>query len=564
MPYVPPASSGGGVSDGDKGDITVSASGATWTIDAGVVTNAKSANMTTKTYKGRTAGTTGAPEDVAVATLKTDLALVKADVALGNVDNTTDAGKPVSTAQQTAIDAKVADAINNNTTTIAPSQNAVFDALALKADDSAAVKLTGTQTIAGAKTFSTPIAPASVQTMSASVGGGVPTPPNNTTTFLRGDGTFAAPSSGFADPLTTNGDIIARISASTTRLAQGSNGTFLGVSGGTLGYYTPAGGGDVAGPASATNNAIARYDTTTGKLIQDSNVQITDLGSLSLPLVANPVVADADRINLFGRKVGGRMFPSFMSPSGLDSALQPLMARNKIGYWNPPGNATTVPGVFGFTAPTVVGTATSRSVATTNGATRMRRLGYVSVAGAGGIAEARVAVAQFSGGSGADDGSGFFYLTRFVPSNAASVSGERFFIGLRNVTVAGTNVQPNTFTQTIGLAQLSTDSTQFYIVYGGSTAQTAIACGTALGAPTTLSTAAFELAIFSPNSLVRTYYVQVTNIFTGETFNTTLNGTTVQVPSETTLLSHRAFKTNNATALAVAFDICSIYIETDT
>jgi hypothetical protein len=32
--------------------------------------------------------------------------------------------------------------------------------------------------------------------MSATVGGAVPTPPNNTTTFLRGDGTFAAPSGG--------------------------------------------------------------------------------------------------------------------------------------------------------------------------------------------------------------------------------------------------------------------------------------------------------------------------------------------------------------------------------
>jgi hypothetical protein len=32
--------------------------------------------------------------------------------------------------------------------------------------------------------------------MTATVGGAVPTPPNNTTTFLRGDGTFAAPAAG--------------------------------------------------------------------------------------------------------------------------------------------------------------------------------------------------------------------------------------------------------------------------------------------------------------------------------------------------------------------------------
>jgi hypothetical protein len=40
------------------------------------------------------------------AQLKTDLALVKGDVGLGNVDNTADADKPISTATQTALDAK--------------------------------------------------------------------------------------------------------------------------------------------------------------------------------------------------------------------------------------------------------------------------------------------------------------------------------------------------------------------------------------------------------------------------------------------------------------------------
>jgi hypothetical protein len=40
-------------------------------------------------------------------------------------------------------------------------------------------------------------------------------------------------------------------------------------------------GGDVVGPASATDNALARYDTTTGKLIQNSLVIVDDTGSVT-------------------------------------------------------------------------------------------------------------------------------------------------------------------------------------------------------------------------------------------------------------------------------------------
>ena len=52
---------------------------------------------------------------------KTLLALVKADVGLGSVDNTADTAKPVSTAQQTAIDAKIGGSVGSTTNRLVKS-----------------------------------------------------------------------------------------------------------------------------------------------------------------------------------------------------------------------------------------------------------------------------------------------------------------------------------------------------------------------------------------------------------------------------------------------------------
>jgi uncharacterized protein DUF5907 len=59
----------GGVSDGDKGDITASSSGATWTIDNAAVTLAKMANLSAPSKLiGRFSGGAGVPQEITIST----------------------------------------------------------------------------------------------------------------------------------------------------------------------------------------------------------------------------------------------------------------------------------------------------------------------------------------------------------------------------------------------------------------------------------------------------------------------------------------------------------------
>lgn len=61
----------------------------------------------------------------------------------------------------------------------------------------------------------------------------------------------------------------------------GTNGQVLTTNGaGTLSWATNA-GGDASGPASSTDDALARFDGTTGKIIQSSAGILNDLGDLS-------------------------------------------------------------------------------------------------------------------------------------------------------------------------------------------------------------------------------------------------------------------------------------------
>ena len=62
--------------------------------------------------------------------------------------------------------------------------------------------------------------------------------------------------------------------------------------------FTSTGDGDVDGPASATDNAVARFDSASGKLIQNSGVLISDANAIS-----GVTDFDVDNININGNTI---------------------------------------------------------------------------------------------------------------------------------------------------------------------------------------------------------------------------------------------------------------------
>lgn len=121
------AVAGGGVSDGDKGDITVSGSGATFTIDNDVVTYAKMQNMTTSRLLGRTTAGSGDPEEISAGTglsLSAGSLSVSNDTTTQKVEIVKNSGAVISTRKQlnfiegTNVTLTIADDAGNNQTDI--------------------------------------------------------------------------------------------------------------------------------------------------------------------------------------------------------------------------------------------------------------------------------------------------------------------------------------------------------------------------------------------------------------------------------------------------------------
>jgi hypothetical protein len=99
------------------------------------------------------------------------------------------------------------------------------------------------------------------------------TAPDQTVSIASGTGISATGTYPAFTVTNTAPDQVVALTAGTGISTSGTYPNF------TITNTSPSLGGDVVGPASATDNAIARFDTTTGKLLQNSVVTVGDTGA---------------------------------------------------------------------------------------------------------------------------------------------------------------------------------------------------------------------------------------------------------------------------------------------
>ena len=167
----------------------------------------------------------------------------------------------------------------------------------------------------------------------------------------------------------------------TTTGAAGSAATVTNVgssSAATFNFVVPqgaagTGSGDVTGPASSTDNAIARFDSTTGKLLQNSTVTVSDVGAVaaaSLTLTTDLAIADGGT----GSSTAGAALTALgAAASGANSDITSLtglttdltVAQGGTGAGTFTANGLLIGNGTGAVTATAVGTATH--VLTSNG-----------------------------------------------------------------------------------------------------------------------------------------------------------------------------------------------------
>lgn len=249
----------------------------------------------------------------------------------------------------------------------------------------------------------------------------------------------------------------------------------------------------------------------------------------------------------------GELYTQDINGASVPMALQGCIGQRKVGLFNAQGNSTTV-SLMGLAA-TAAGTATARTVATTNLGTSLRRVGYVSAATAGASAGIRNNALQWSRGnfSSSNYDGGVIMRARFVLGQVQA--GMRWLVGLSATAGAFANADPSTFLNFVGFGVDAADANISLMHNDG--AGTATKQGTGIDGRTVNSV--FDIFIGAvPRSTSWECYIN--RLDNGQYAEDNFSA---DMPASSALLSYQLWINNGATAAAVAIDPSIVYLETN-
>lgn len=275
-----------------------------------------------------------------------------------------------------------------------------------------------------------------------------------------------------------------------------------------------------------------------------------------------PSPPPAANVSMFGRSIGGRLMPAFMGPSGLDSVLQPHIARNRVSWIQWVGTAALANTQVGFpVAPTYLGTVTMRTPDATSLYQSIRRLGLVSAATAGSNGYVRIAASHWLRGNVADMG-GFHWISRFGVADPSPVANALMFVGFTGANGAIANsTNPTTLANTIGVGQIPSSNNLQIITNRsqatGYTIDTGLLCNVG-------NTAIWDVAMFSAPNDDKVQFTIQNLANSAQSYYTSVVANSTNLPLGNTTLIPQMWRSNNTAASVVAIDVISLYIETDT
>jgi hypothetical protein len=524
---------GGGVTDGDKGDVTVSSAGTAWAIDAGAVTLAKMASVATDTFLGRDTAGTGAPEVMTPGQARVILNV--ADGATANSSNATLLDRANHTGVQASssisdFDEAAQDAVGAmvGASLVYTDATPSLARAALTGDVTAPVG-SNALTIADDAVTNAKLANMAAGTIKGNNGGAAADPGDLTGTQATAMlDTFGA---------TLKGLVPAPGAAGSTKFLR-EDGTWV----------VPAGGGGAPGGATGQmqfNNAGA-FDGA-------ANVEVSG-GNLKLLGTSDPA-APTSGLLLYAKAIAGRVLPKVIGPSGVDTVLQTGLHGNSI-FLMAPSNSTIAPTIIGGAITALATISHQQTFASANPWQATRRTRFQTTAVAANTSGVRTIYGQWSLGNAVGFG-GFFFRAQLGMN--INLNGGQKFCGMSFAATAIAG-EPSGLVNMCGMGydavDVSTGNWKFMRNDG-----TGSAIKVDLGVNAARNTNdGYDLIMYAkPNAAE--LFVRIVNIHSGVTVLDT--SYTTDIPAANVPMTFKCEVRNGAVAAFDNIEIAKAYIESD-